>query len=276
MVHKRIGRFIRRTRARQPARAAAARGRVKKFAKRVRIRDLPGRVERAGTFTIPTTATLIGAVTPVGKAVTVGKGVLTGIKTLASRTLGNPLAGSATIGAGLKKFGGRVAGRALGLGLAVETFQFGRAKATGKPFDPIPDLGLVASAAINPLATFGGLFFGAGERGVQVATETIKEVITRDPLTDFQPFNFPGFEQGDVNIIFPSEVGTDFAPSTPQAPVGAFFPSIDLQVGKVGGGQNELLRLLILLLGAGGLGALLGRKTKKKKKKKSKKDDDDD
>lgn len=269
MPHKRVRRFFRRRRATQPARARAARARVGRIVRKFRA-STPSAIAKRSDVEIQTGTLGIGG--GAGGISIIGKGI-TGVKTIISRTLGNPLAGSATVGAGLKAFGKRVGGRALGLGLAVETFQFGRAKATGKPFDPIPDLGLVASAAINPLATFGGLFFGAGEKGVTVATQTIKEVIERQPTIDFQPFNFPGFEQGDVNITFP-EGGTAFAPSTPQPPVGAFFPSIDLQVGAPGGGQNELIRLLILLLGAGGLGALLGRKTAKKKNKKSKKDDD--
>jgi len=276
MVHKRIGSFFRRRRLSQPTRARAARRRVSSIVSRTRARVRKVSAERRARGE-PSTGAILGAVTPVGKAVTVGKSVVTGIKTFTSRVLGNPLAGSATVGAGLKAFGKRAGGRALGLGIGIETFQFGRAKATGKPFDPIPDLGLVASAALNPFATIGGLLFGGGERAVQVGTETIKEIIKRDPVRDFQPFDFGGFEQGDVTINFPSGTSQDFAPSSPQPPVGAFFPSVDLQVGaQVGGGQNELLRLLILLLGAGGLGAVLGRKSKKKKKKKSKKDDDDE
>jgi len=278
MVHKRIGRFLRRRRRTQPRRARAARRRVTKIVSKVRKRVSKVRARDVAAG-IPSGALLVGAVTPVGKAVTVGRGVLTGIKTIVGRTLGNPLTGVTAAGKaftfkeGLKSFGKRVGGRALGLGLAIETLQFGRSRGAGTPFDPIPNLGLVASAAINPLATAAGFLFGSGEKGVRIATETIKEVITRDPLTDFQPFNFPGFEQGDVNITFP-EGGTSFAPSTPQPPVGAFFPSIDLQVGSPGGGQNELLRLLLLILGAGGIGALLGRKSKKTKK--NKKDDDDE
>jgi len=278
MVHKRIGRFLRGRRRTQPARARAARRRVSKIVSKTRARVKRVSAQRRARGE-PGTGAILGAVSPVGKVVTVGKGVLTGIKTLAQRTLGNPLAGSATIGAGLKSLGKRVGGRALGLGIAVEAFQFTRARGAGTRFDPIPDLGLIGAFALNPLAALGGLAFGTGEKGIRVGGETIRDFIaSQPPAQDFQPFDFPpGFGQpGDVNINFPSEVGTGFAPSTPQAPVGAFFPSIDLQVGKVGGGQNELLRLLLLLLGAGGLGALLGRKSKKKKTKKNKKDDDDE
>jgi len=277
MVHKRITRFIRKRRISQPRRARAARARAGRIVSKVRRRVRKVRT-RDVAVGIPAAALLATSVSPVGKAVTVGRGVLTGIKTLAQRTLGNPLAGSATIGAGLKSLGKRVGGRALGLGIAVEAFQFTRARGAGTRFDPIPDLGIIGAFALNPLAALGGLAFGTGEKGIRVGGETIRDFIANQPpAQDFQPFDFPpGFGQpGDVNINFPSEVGS-FAPSTPQPPVGAFFPSIDLQVGKVGGGQNELLRLLLLLLGAGGLGALLGRKSKKKKTKKNKKDDDDE
>jgi len=276
MVHKRIRRFVRRARTRAVRGQTSRRRITTRVVSRVaqRVRKVSARRAAAG---IPSTGAIIGAVTPVGKAATIGKGVVTGVRTFASRVLGNPLAGSATIGAGLKAFGKRAGGRALGLGIGIETFQFGRAKATGKPFDPIPDLGLVASAALNPIATIGGLIFGGGERAVTAGTEVAKELLQKQPTADFFPLDF---QQGDINITFP-EGGTqqDFSPGVPQPPIGAFFPSIDLQVGKVGGGQNELLRLLILLLGAGGLGALLGKRSKKKKKKKtkkSKKDDDDD
>jgi len=256
---KRAGRTLRRvSRTKRQIKRKVVRT-IGRTAKRVVTQKAPSNLVMG---TLPIGGGLIGAA-PKGVGI-VKRGVTT-IKDFAGRATGNPLAGGKTLKAGASAFGKRVAGRALGLGLAVETFQFGRAKATGQPFDPIPDLGLIASAAINPLATFGGFGFGTGERVTTKAGEVLSDII---PPLDFGGQVPPQFIGGDTIITFPSNTGS-FAPATPEPPIGAFFPSIDVNIPSPGG-ADILLPLLLALLAAGGGGFLLG----KGKKKKSKKEED--
>lgn len=173
-----------------------------------------------------------------------------GVSTLFQRMTANPLAGS-TIGG----VGKRIAGRALGVGLAFEAFQLGRGKGL-----TLPDAQKIAAIAINPLAGIAGIGFGGAEQTAQAGFNFLGGISQNLPQQPFFPSSFGGVTQ---EFVFPAQQ------FTPAPSVSSGAPSIS--IGGFGGGGGIPPEFLLLLLGAGGAGFALGRRKRKKKRKKKKK-----
>lgn len=188
----------------------------------------------------------------------------TAISTLFQRATGNPFAGAATLGAGLKSFAGRAAGRAAGIGLAYEAFQYQRAQQTGKPFKWLPNIGSLISFGVNPIASAAGTIYGAGENIASDVRDRIKDYPTPSTFT-------PQFTTGPTYFNFPEQSFPDYSPvgipvgST--GPVGAFSPSFNVSSPS----GPDLTQLLIALFGGAAAGYVAGRRKKKKKKYKKRK-----
>lgn len=212
-----------------------------------------GIVPIASKAALFTPAISIASTGRVGAFAKIGRGA----KTLFQRATGNPLASG-----GLKGWFGRIGGRALGYGAAIEAFQFQRARASGKEFDWLPNVGSIAAFAINPVAAFAGTALGGGEKGVAFAGD-VAEKFFAQPMPSL-PQQF-GFDQGDTIFNFPSGE----APSQPMS--AAYAPSVQISGGLGGGGMD--LQTLALMLGiplSVLLGYGLGKKRKRKKYKRGK------
>jgi len=172
------------------------------------------------------------------------------------RVTANPLAGTT-----LKQFAAKVGGRALGIGLSVEAFQYQRSRASGQPFHWLPNLGSVIAFAVNPLAAIGGTLFGSGEKIAEKIADRGIPQIPQPPT-----FNFP--EQPDINIDFPdypSGTMSDFPALggfvSPVFSVGAPSANIDTGTNFAAIAAAMGIPLAVLL-------AYLGIKSAKKKKRK--------
>lgn len=212
---------------------------------------------------------LIGS-TKSGVIKTTGKSIATGAKNLFQKATGNPL-GSLGFKSGLKQWGTKIGGRAIGYGAAVETFRYMRAKSAGEPFNPIPDIGTIASFAVNPVTSFFGLGVGSGEKG----TKKLIDVLTNKNQKDFYipspipNFDFGGYDGGDTIINFPSGGGGMGGGFTPSPIVSVNPPSF---YAGMDSGMPDLATLALLLgIPLSALLIYLGLKPEKEKKKKKRK-----
>jgi len=203
---------------------------------------------------------------PIGAAGAGGlvRSAVGGVKTLWQRATGNPLAAG-----GVKGFIGRIAGRALGYGTAVEAFQYQKARAAGTKFDPIPNIGSVVAFAANPLAALGGTIFGTGQRAEAKLESAAQGFLNPKINVDVQGFQQPDYAeiiQALQNYQTPS-LGS-YGGSI-QASYGA--PSVNIQAGGGIGGTDFLFALLGGVLGGlGGYAAGTRRRRKKYKRRKRK------
>ena len=229
--------------------------------------DISGVVQRVRDFVAPPRASrpdVVSLVSPIGVAssgaVSLASRAGAGIRNLAQRALGNPLAGG-----GLRGFMGRLRGRALGLGIGFETFQVGRSVASGQPIKWLPNFPLLGSFILNPISTGFGFALGAGEKVSKQAINLAQNI--RQPMIPPITFDVPeikGLPEKFPDVDFQSSVMTP-SPSFAYAP-SSTAPSLSISGGFGGGGIDPAM--LALLAGAIGGGYLLGRRKRKRKYKK--------
>jgi len=196
----------------------------------------------------------------------------TGVKNLASRATINPLAGAKNIVGGLKTFGSKIGGTALGFATGATAFGISRLATSGDPIN-LKTIGrstLVGiGVGLNPVSGFAGATVGLGENYVGKAGGYIDTISYPKDLPTYNVPSLPqmpdyGFSP-QTSITLPTMQMPQM--DTPSYSAGSFNPSIS--VG--GGGGFDPLMLMLLLGGAGAIGYGVAKKRKKKKYKKRRK-----
>lgn len=174
----------------------------------------------------------------------------------------NPLEGASSVATGLRAFGSKILGRAIGFTTAIESFQLAKSSITGQPFNPIPNIKEISALALNPASAVIGFVGGGFSKYGATPIINLAEKY-RTPEFDYKKFQElitpPAFSGSPTLNI------SSVAPPASNITVGApgFSPSISTGSGI----PNELLLLLLAGLGGAGAGYFFGRKKKKKYKK---------
>jgi hypothetical protein len=178
------------------------------------------------------------------------------VKTFTKRLTINPYAGM-TPKKALRAFGLKTAKVAQ----YYYPFEFLRSRATGDKMDLFPDLGTVASFALQPYSAGAGLVVGGLQKGTSAVTDLAKDIFSDVPIPTPSGQMF-GFEQGDTVFNFPespqgSPMSASYSPMAPTVNIG----------GSMGGMDMETLALLLGIPLAVLLGYRAGKKKRRKKYK---------
>lgn len=253
MVHRRVGRFIKRRFRRGRLKAPPIVRRI--ITKRVLPREVL-------TGTLPISP--VGAVGVVGGAGGKIGGFIKGVGAKIQQ-FGKPV----TFKTGVQSVGSRFF-KGLGVTTGVTAIE---TAITGEPFNPLGRRPLLGAAGFA-VGGVPGLVAGSLLGGIKVGTrEAVKLGVGGAGFVGGvvqDQFNFPSFPNQPAG----NTVNIDFgdAPAIQPGAVGGLTggggASFNIGAGTGGG---DLSGLILLLLGLGGAGALLATRKKRKKKKKKKK-----